>query len=274
MQLVHDQDRDSYLSVLYMPAAVRPFIFALYAFQCELVRIQETVTNPALGEIRLQWWHDLLQKNCKVERTSHPVAQELLNTLDTFSFSPEPFQTLIEAHSFDLYNEPMSSFEDVKDYCRKTTSVTMSMIARVLSGTSYEPSENFIEAVCHAGIASGLIGIIRGFPWHIRKGIQFISKDLQERYAIISHDMLVGVGEEPVVSALLNIAESAREHRNIALSLLDTLTKNEKRSLLLLCLVPSYCSLVEKENFNPFHTHLEIPFWKKHWLLWREHRRI
>ena len=51
---------DRYLAALLAPKAARPGLIALAAFQGEVARAVETVNEPIMGEIRLQWWRDAL----------------------------------------------------------------------------------------------------------------------------------------------------------------------------------------------------------------------
>src|SRR6201984_811294 len=56
--LVRRHDHDRYQTVLFAPAARREALFALYAFNYEIARVRESVTQPMLGQIRLQWWRE------------------------------------------------------------------------------------------------------------------------------------------------------------------------------------------------------------------------
>jgi len=56
--LVRSADKDRWLTALFVPEERRPLIHALYAFNAELARIRDQVSQPMLGEIRLQWWED------------------------------------------------------------------------------------------------------------------------------------------------------------------------------------------------------------------------
>src|SRR5438067_12532545 len=56
--LVRRHDRDRFQTVLFAPAARREALFALYAFNSEIARVRESVTEPMLGQIRLQWWRE------------------------------------------------------------------------------------------------------------------------------------------------------------------------------------------------------------------------
>jgi len=53
-------DHDRHLITLYAPQDKRGALCALYAFNYEISRIRESVSEPMLGEIRLQWWHEAI----------------------------------------------------------------------------------------------------------------------------------------------------------------------------------------------------------------------
>ena len=55
---VRAADPDRYFSALFAPAALRPQLLVLYAFNAELARVAETVREPMLGAIRLEWWRE------------------------------------------------------------------------------------------------------------------------------------------------------------------------------------------------------------------------
>ena len=54
----HDFAR--YASTLFVPAIQRRALLAIYAFNVEISRVREQVSQPLPGEMRLQWWTDML----------------------------------------------------------------------------------------------------------------------------------------------------------------------------------------------------------------------
>src|SRR6202045_4412867 len=58
--LVRRHDRDRFQTVLFAPAARREALFALYAFNYEIARVRESVTEPMLGRLRLEWWREII----------------------------------------------------------------------------------------------------------------------------------------------------------------------------------------------------------------------
>src|SRR4051812_24518965 len=99
--LVRTADRDRYLADLFAPEKARRHLFALHAFNSEVARVRDTTTDPTLGEIRLQWWRDALRG----EAGGHPVATAVSETIAAFSLPVPALENLIEARTFDLYND-------------------------------------------------------------------------------------------------------------------------------------------------------------------------
>ena len=56
--MIRRHDRDRFQTALFAPAARREALFALYAFNYEIARVREVVTEPMLGRIRLEWWRE------------------------------------------------------------------------------------------------------------------------------------------------------------------------------------------------------------------------
>ena len=59
-ELVRTHDFGRYASSLFVPAGQRRALLALYAFNVEISRVREQVSQPLPGEMRLQWWTDML----------------------------------------------------------------------------------------------------------------------------------------------------------------------------------------------------------------------
>src|SRR5271154_5336809 len=74
---VRAADPDRYFSALFAPAQLRPFLFALYAFNAEVARVAETVREPMLGAIRLEWWRETAEGAARGAPRNHDVARGL-----------------------------------------------------------------------------------------------------------------------------------------------------------------------------------------------------
>jgi len=58
--LLRAGDKDRWLASLFAPADRRPHLHALYAFNLEIARVRELAREAMAGEIRLQWWREVL----------------------------------------------------------------------------------------------------------------------------------------------------------------------------------------------------------------------
>jgi phytoene synthase len=45
-------------------------------------------------------------------------------------------------------------------------------------------------------------------------------------------------------------------------------------ALLPVALVPGYLALMDRKDYDPFHTSIEVPQWRRQWVLWRATRRL
>ena len=162
-ELVRRADRDRFIASLFAPAQHRGALHALYAFNAEVTRVRDMAHVALPGEIRLQWWSEVITGERGDEASANPVAAALLSAIERYRLSPEKLTELIEAHRFDLYDDPMASVADLENYARRTSSALLSSATQILAGTD-------AEAIClPAGIAYGLTGLLRAFPQQVAR---------------------------------------------------------------------------------------------------------
>src|ERR1700690_2414536 len=113
--LVREADRDRYLAALFAPTSHRDALFALYAFNAEIARVREVAREPMPGEIRLQWWREVLSGEREGEAAANPVAAALRAALDRHKTAAHRLIALIDAHGFDLYDDPMPALADLEN---------------------------------------------------------------------------------------------------------------------------------------------------------------
>ena len=76
---------------------------ALYAFNRELAKIAEMVSEPTLGLIRLQWWREAEHGNSLTSsRRCHEVVLAFADTIRTIGLPRELVESLIDAREADL----------------------------------------------------------------------------------------------------------------------------------------------------------------------------
>src|ERR1700732_3880785 len=108
--LVRRHDRDRFQTVLFAPAARREALFALYAFNYEIARVRESVTEPMLGQIRLQWWREAIAAAFESGPVrNHIVVEPLTAIIRELALTREHFERLIDARELDLADDPPAS---------------------------------------------------------------------------------------------------------------------------------------------------------------------
>src|SRR5471032_2200015 len=113
---VRAADPDRYFSSLFAPAPLRPHLLALYAFNHEVARVAETVREPMLGAIRLEWWRETVEGAANGVPRNHDVAKGLTALFATGRVSLGDFETLIAARAFDSSADHFADFAALEDY--------------------------------------------------------------------------------------------------------------------------------------------------------------
>jgi 15-cis-phytoene synthase len=70
-RLVRRVDEDRWLALRFAPEEVRARLIALYAVNYEIARTAEIVSEPALGDIRLEWWRSALEQMAEGSAPPH-----------------------------------------------------------------------------------------------------------------------------------------------------------------------------------------------------------
>ena len=178
---VHRHDPDRFLAALYATPAQRESLLTLYAFNIEIAKVRESVSEPMLGEIRLQWWREALEEayaGGPVRR--HAVSEPLAELVRTRGLTRAHFDRLIDARAFDLYDEPPKTTDDLIGYAESTSS-TLVWLALEALGAAHPAALAAGRAV---GIAWALVGLLRAMPHHLRQGRIYLPQDLEAEFAV------------------------------------------------------------------------------------------
>ena len=263
--LVHEHDRDRWLASLFAPADKRPHLNALYAFNIEIARIRDVVSDPMPGEIRMQWWTDALEDAARGDVLAHPVADAFLDTIARFALSRGDFSTLIETRRFDLYDDPMPDMPALIAYCDATASCLFRAAAKILSDSPVE------EAAHAAGIAWGIVDLLRALPLQAARGQCFLPVALLTRHGISAQDVIARRDSPGLREALGELRAIARDHLTQARALAGLHQVATGPAFLPLAVLPLYLAAMERRDSDPF-ARTEVPLWRRQWRLWRASR--
>jgi 15-cis-phytoene synthase len=267
--LVRAADRDRFLATLFAPRERRGALFALYAFNLEIARVREVVRDPVAGEIRLQWWSDVLAGDGRGEIEAHPVASALRACVARYGLPQERLQTTISARRFDLYDEPMATLVDLETYADGASSSLIALAAQILNGGGARD----IDALSHhAGRAQAIAGLLKAFPFHAARGQLFVPLELLDRHGADREDVRIGRATPELRSALADLRDSARRHLHQAQDMARTVSPDVMPALLPVALTGATLARMERGDYDPF-VPVEIAPWRRQWLIWRAARR-
>lgn len=254
---LRETDRDRYLACLLSPPEKRGFLAALYAFNAEIARIRELTKQPLAGEIRLQWWRDLLEGKAEGDVGGNPVAAGLIYAIETFDLPRQPLLDMIDARIFDLYDDPMPDRASLEGYAGETASALLQLAAMVLDRGS---AAQVNEVAGHAGVAQGIAGIFLLMPIHRQRGQVYIPQDILRATGLDRDVFLDGDNAEKTDNAVRALAALGREHLSKARAA-GAIPRALMPAFLPVTLVPAVLALAEKKGGNTLHSVLLAPQW-------------
>lgn len=261
-ELVRQADHDRFLAALFAPAGHRDALNALYAFNIEIARVRDVAREALPGEIRLQWWCEVLDGERREEASANPVAAALLTTIERYRLAVVKLQDLIAARRFDLYDDPMAGIADLEDYAAKTSSALIALAAQILGVDAQAAAEP-------AGIVYGITGLLRTFPLHAARRQLYVPADLLERHQVPAHEIFAGQSSAGLNAALAELRGLARRHLAAVHERALALPVAALPALLPVALVKPSLDLLERcDAFAP----AELSPWRRQWLIWRAAR--
>jgi len=205
---VRAADPDRYFATLFAPAPQRPFLFALYAFNAEVGRIAESVREPMLGAIRLEWWRETSEAAAKGHARNHDVARGLVALFTEKNVALADMEALIAARAFDSSADRLADFAALETYVDSTSGAVMRLAAQVLGGTV-----GIGQTLREAGLAYGLAGLLRALPFHNGRHKLYLPLDLLSALHVTPEEFFHLEKSDPRLTAVVRqVALKARDH--------------------------------------------------------------
>jgi len=265
--LVRTHDFARYAATLFAPADQRRALLALYAFNTEISRVREHVTQPLAGEVRMQWWTDMLAGAGHGGVEGNPVAAELLLVIRSFRLPVEPLTRLIEEHQFDLYNDPMPSMAALEGYVNDTAAAVLLLAA----GIAAPPSVEIEHLARHAGLAQGFTQVIANLPLDASRRQLFVPQQMLQQHGSNIEEVFAGKQTPRVRAALDQLIGEAQRHLKTAFALLADVPPEVRPIFLPLALVRRDLKRMSRADTDPFVLRV-TPRFSNLWTLWRASR--
>jgi len=175
--LVRTHDRDRFATAMFAPAQCRDDLFALYAFNYELAKVRESVREPMMGRVRLQWWRDTLAEIVAGQPPRrHEVAEPLAQVIRTHHLSQSTLTRMIDAREQDLLPDPPTTLTQLEDYVDATGGGLNYLALQVLAVKDNKGAAAM--AARHVGVAYALAGVLRATAFNARFGRSLIPTEL------------------------------------------------------------------------------------------------
>lgn len=267
---LRETDVDRYLAVLLSPEDKRRPLAALYAYHAELARVRDLVREPLPGEVRLQYWRDLLEGSAHGSSEANPLAAELLEAVRTYKLPVAPLVAMSEARIFDLYDDPMESVQAFEGYAGETASALIQLVSLVLDP---DAALGQSETAGHAGVAQAVAGALLLLPVHRARGQVLVPREILAATGLDREAFLAGTDKPRLSAAIEAFAGLGLDHLRRALPAGSSLPEGLVPAYLPVALVRRVLDKAARSPALALEGGLRAPQWRRQLsmalMLWR-----
>ena len=208
-EFLKQHDIDRYYSTLILPESVASDVRALYAFSADVAQIRERISEPGPGEIRLQYWLDLLSGTEHGDTAQNPLAHVLMQVIDRYDLPTGPLRRLLAARRFDLYDDPMGDMAAFEGYAGETNSILYQLATLIVNGGNDAKSA---DAAGHLGVAHAIIGHLRILAITAGRGQIYLPWALFEQNGVREPDYFAGNATPQIIATCTQLRQMAQDH--------------------------------------------------------------
>ncbi|HSH07828.1 MAG TPA: presqualene diphosphate synthase HpnD [Burkholderiales bacterium] len=235
-----------YYAFLFLPAARRRAITALYAFCREVDDVVDECSDRELAASKLAWWRSELGRLYQ-GRPEHPVTRALAAAIEPFDIRAERLNEIIDGMEMDLTQTRYLDFAALERYCYHVAGV----VGIVSAGIFGYRDARTLEYARLLGIAFQLTNIIRDVGEDARKNRIYLPMDELRAHQVPAADILAA-RESPAFTALMRMqAARARDYYARAYAALPAVDRRAQRAGLIMAAI--YAALLEEIEHDGFH---------------------
>lgn len=260
--LVARDDRDRFLTAQFAPLPVRADVLALYAFNIEVAKIKESVSESLVGAMKLQWWRDTVATlygqasggalaaapQAPPQPKGNPVVEALAGAIARHGLTRGYFEALLDARARDLEEDPPTDVMELEAYA-EGTSASLTLLALEALGVRDEASR---AAGRHAGIAWALTGLLRAVLFHARVNRFLLPADLMAKAALSAYDVKERKNAARIAGVVAEIAAIAAAHLVKARAVRAQVDRRAIPALLPAVLADGYLTALARSGFDVF----------------------
>lgn len=214
LQQLRRFDRDRYLTVVAAPQQRAADLAVLYAFNLEIALVRDSVTEPMLGRIRLQWWREAIAEVYEGRPRHHGVLESLAGLLARVPLSRAYFDRMIDGRESELDEIVPADLAALEAYADATSGDLLRLAAEA-AGLDPE-ARDLAPLIRHVGIGFGLTGIARATLYLAQRRHTMLPETLQQKHGV-SPALLYELKPQPGLNAAIaEIAGAAGDHLDAA----------------------------------------------------------
>lgn len=267
--LVERHDRDRYLSCLFAPEAEREQLFALYAFNQEVAKTAEVVSEPMLGHIRLQWWREALEGIYAGTPRQHEVVQPLARAIAAKQLPRALLEAVIDARESDLEEAPPADLAALAVYAEGTSTALLRLALTIL-GAEDSASRAAAEQL---GPAWAYLGLLRALPLHAHQKRSYLPADLCAAAGVDLQEVFELRSSPALSQVCTRLLDEAEAHLAAARRPAVEVPRQALPALLIARLADLYLKRLRQAGGDPFAPQAQAPapgrVWRLAWGHWR-----
>lgn len=275
--IVRSADPARYFASQFIPGVHRDDVVALHAFDLEIRKIVRTIREPVAGEIRLQWWREVLRGARDAEAAASPLAHLMLDLTQRHSIGPQIWENYLDGRIFDLYDDAVEDRAAFEAYAGQTEGTVLQLACLILDrGQSTSASQVSGYLACVLCLWDRVLQPILYTdqplaPQHASKISRYLPPELRDASGLAANPYLESetVDMQNAVSEVCAVAERYLEKARAAA---DAVPKTLRPAFLYATPMASQITKLRQLS------QLEIPLRKAGtarliWQLWRSSKR-
>lgn len=258
-QMLRRQDADRYLTALFAAGDRREALFALYAFNLEIARAREVVSEPFMGLIRLQWWRDAIDEIYQGRIRAHEVVRPLARAISVHGLSRPLFERLIAARERDLDVDPPADLAALVDYAQGSSGTLVELALEILG----DPTPGVREAGEATGVAWALTGLLRAVPFHASRRRLYLPANLMAAAGLASGQLFEHGSSPALIPVVHAVAREAATWLSRARESAAQVPRRFQPALLPATLAAGYLRRLKTAGYDPFDGRVQqTPPWR------------
>ncbi|MFN4090394.1 MAG: phytoene/squalene synthase family protein [Alphaproteobacteria bacterium] len=260
---VRAADSDRFATVAFAPSRRRPALLALYAFNLEVAKTREVVSEPMLGAMRLQWWRESLDGIYAGTPRRHQVVLALADAVRAYDLARADFDRLLDARESDMDDAPPANLATLEAYAAETAGGLQRLVLQAL-GARDAASQ---EAAREIGTAWAMVGLLRAVPFHARSRRVYLPADLL-RAARLTPGAVIETGPSAALSDVVRqVGAAAAARLEAARRRRWDLPRHALPGLMLGVLASGYLKQLRRASWDPFDARVAAPLPSRGWRL-------